>query len=147
VFLGAELRRWSDIQPLGSACLGNSTQNFLCNNYWSHGADLDSVSRNRGGRTEQPAAPGIRSRGDRPKQRSMYRLLSIRVRAWLKATPIPPDHQIWWRTSELDEHTRAVLATILEEAAAGPGVKTETDARSATIKPRASIRQRSTRRA
>jgi putative endopeptidase len=45
--------------------------------------------------------------------------------AWLKATPIPPDQQIWWRVSELDEHTRAVLAAILEEAAAGQGAKTE----------------------
>ena len=45
--------------------------------------------------------------------------------AWLKATPIPPDQQIWWRISELDEHTRAVLAAILEEAAAGKGPKTE----------------------
>jgi putative endopeptidase len=45
--------------------------------------------------------------------------------AWLKATPIPPDQQIWWRISELDEHTRAVLAAILEEAAAGMGTKTE----------------------
>ena len=41
--------------------------------------------------------------------------------AWLRATPIPPDQQIWWRTSELDEHTRAVLAAILEEAATGRG--------------------------
>ena len=45
--------------------------------------------------------------------------------AWLKSTPIPPDQQIWWRTSELDEHTHAVLAAILEEAAAGHGPKTE----------------------
>jgi putative endopeptidase len=45
--------------------------------------------------------------------------------AWLKATPIPPDQQIWWRVSDLDEHTRAVLAAILEEAAAGHGPKTE----------------------
>jgi putative endopeptidase len=45
--------------------------------------------------------------------------------AWLKATPIPPDQQIWWRISELDEHTRAVLAAILEEAAVGKGKKTE----------------------
>jgi putative endopeptidase len=44
--------------------------------------------------------------------------------AWLKATPIPPDEQIWWRASELDEHTRAVLAAILEEADASPGPKT-----------------------
>jgi putative endopeptidase len=36
--------------------------------------------------------------------------------AWLKATPIPSDQTIWWRFSELDEHTRAVLAAILEEA-------------------------------
>ena len=39
--------------------------------------------------------------------------------AWLETTPLPADQQIWWRTSELDEHTRAVLAKILEEAAAG----------------------------
>ena len=45
--------------------------------------------------------------------------------AWLKSTPIPPDQQMWWRTSELDEHTHAVLAAILEEAAAGHGPKTE----------------------
>jgi putative endopeptidase len=45
--------------------------------------------------------------------------------AWLKATPIPSDQTIWWRFSELDEHTRAVLAAILEEAAAGQGAKTE----------------------
>ena len=45
--------------------------------------------------------------------------------AWLKAIPIPPDQQIWWRFSELDEHLRAVLATILEEAASGQGAKTE----------------------
>jgi putative endopeptidase len=45
--------------------------------------------------------------------------------AWLKATPIPPDQQIWWRTSELDEHTRAVLAKILKEAAAGHGANTK----------------------
>lgn len=45
--------------------------------------------------------------------------------AWLKATPIPPDQSIWWRFSELDEHTRAVLAAILEESAAGQGAKTE----------------------
>jgi putative endopeptidase len=45
--------------------------------------------------------------------------------AWLKATPIPPDQQIWWRVSELDEHTRAVLAAILDEVAAGQGAKTE----------------------
>ncbi len=45
--------------------------------------------------------------------------------AWQKATPIPPDQQIWWRVSELDEHTRAVLASILEDASAPEGVKTE----------------------
>jgi putative endopeptidase len=45
--------------------------------------------------------------------------------AWLKASPIPPDRQIWWRISELDEHIRAVLATILEEAAAGHGPNTQ----------------------
>jgi predicted metalloendopeptidase len=45
--------------------------------------------------------------------------------AWLKANPIPQDQSIWWRTSELDEHTRAVLAAILEEAASGQGPQTE----------------------
>ncbi len=45
--------------------------------------------------------------------------------AWLKATPIPSDQSIWWRFSELDEHTRAVLATILKDAASGQGTKTE----------------------
>ncbi len=44
--------------------------------------------------------------------------------AWLNSSPIPPDQQIWWRTSELDEHTRAVLAKILEEAAADRGANT-----------------------
>jgi endothelin-converting enzyme/putative endopeptidase len=39
--------------------------------------------------------------------------------AWVEATPVPPDRSLWWRNSELDEHTLAVLATILEEAAAG----------------------------
>jgi len=41
--------------------------------------------------------------------------------AWRKTTPIPPDQSIWWRFSDLDEHIRAVLATILEDAAAGRG--------------------------
>src|SRR5688572_4359460 len=45
--------------------------------------------------------------------------------AWLKANPIPQDQSIWWRTSELDEHTRAVLAAILEEAASGAGAQPE----------------------
>jgi putative endopeptidase len=45
--------------------------------------------------------------------------------AWLKATPIPPDQSDWWRFSELDEHIRAVLAAILEEAASGQGANTE----------------------
>ena len=44
---------------------------------------------------------------------------------WLKASPIPPDQQIWWRISELDEHIRAVLAVILEEAAAGRGANSQ----------------------
>ena len=44
--------------------------------------------------------------------------------AWLNSSPIPPDQQIWWRTSELDEHMRAVLAKILEEAAADRGANT-----------------------
>jgi putative endopeptidase len=46
--------------------------------------------------------------------------------AWRRATPIPPDQSIWWRSSELDEHIHAVLATILEEAASGPSERTET---------------------
>jgi predicted metalloendopeptidase len=33
--------------------------------------------------------------------------------AWLKTSPIPPDQQIWWRISVLDEHIRAALAAIL----------------------------------
>ena len=45
--------------------------------------------------------------------------------AWLKANPIPPDQSSWWRYSALDEHITAVLASILEEAASGQGVKTE----------------------
>jgi putative endopeptidase len=45
--------------------------------------------------------------------------------AWRKATPIPPDQSIWWRFSDLDEHIRAVLATILEDAAAGRGTSDE----------------------
>jgi endothelin-converting enzyme/putative endopeptidase len=45
--------------------------------------------------------------------------------AWLKASPIPSDQQIWWRISELDEHIRAVLAAILEEAAAGHGANSQ----------------------
>jgi endothelin-converting enzyme/putative endopeptidase len=45
--------------------------------------------------------------------------------AWLKANPVPPDQSDWWRFSELDEHIRAVLASILEEAAAQKGAKTE----------------------
>jgi len=45
--------------------------------------------------------------------------------AWLKATPVPPDQQIWWRTSEVDEHARAILAAILDEVAASHGPKTE----------------------
>ena len=45
--------------------------------------------------------------------------------AWLKESPIPPDQQIWWRISQLDEHIRAVLAAILEEAAAGHGANTQ----------------------
>jgi putative endopeptidase len=45
--------------------------------------------------------------------------------AWLKATPIPSDQSIWWRSSNLHEHIRAVLATILEDSAVGRGAKTE----------------------
>ena len=45
--------------------------------------------------------------------------------AWLKANPIPPDQSSWWRYSDLDEHTLAVLAAILEEAASGQGVKSK----------------------
>src|SRR5262249_59595424 len=45
--------------------------------------------------------------------------------AWLKANPIPPDQSGWWRYSDLDDHITAVLASILEEAAAGQGDKPE----------------------
>jgi putative endopeptidase len=45
--------------------------------------------------------------------------------AWMIASPLPADQQIWWRGSELDEHIRAVLATVLREAAAGLGLRTE----------------------
>jgi endothelin-converting enzyme/putative endopeptidase len=45
--------------------------------------------------------------------------------AWLTANPIPPDESSWWRYSDLDEHITGVLASILEEAASGQGVKTE----------------------
>jgi putative endopeptidase len=45
--------------------------------------------------------------------------------AWLKANPVPSDHSDWWRFSELDEHTRKVLASILDDAAAGNGASTE----------------------
>jgi putative endopeptidase len=44
--------------------------------------------------------------------------------AWRKATPIPLDQSIWWRFSDLGERIRAVLATILEDAAAGHGETT-----------------------
>jgi len=46
--------------------------------------------------------------------------------AWRSATPIPPDQSIWWRSNELDEHIRAVLATVLEAAASGGGERIET---------------------
>jgi putative endopeptidase len=45
--------------------------------------------------------------------------------AWLKANPVPPDQSDWWRFSELDEHIRKVLASILDDAAAGKDAKTE----------------------
>ena len=45
--------------------------------------------------------------------------------AWLKTNPVPPDQRDWWRFSELDEHTREVLASILDDAAAGKGANTE----------------------
>ena len=45
--------------------------------------------------------------------------------AWRKANPIPPDKSSWSRYSDLDEHTLAVLAAILEEAASGQGVKSK----------------------
>jgi putative endopeptidase len=45
--------------------------------------------------------------------------------AWLKANPVPPDQSDWWRFSELDEHIRKVLASILDDAAAGNGAKSE----------------------
>ncbi len=47
--------------------------------------------------------------------------------AWLKANPVPPEQSSWWRYSGLDEHITAMLAAILEDAAAGRG--TETDRR------------------
>ncbi len=37
---------------------------------------------------------------------------------WLKENPVPADQVKWWRFSELDEHTRAVLRGILAQAAA-----------------------------
>ncbi len=43
--------------------------------------------------------------------------------AWLKASPVPADQSVWWRFSELDEHTRAVLGDILEKAAADADTK------------------------
>ena len=36
---------------------------------------------------------------------------------WMKNNPIPPDQSRWGRFSELEEHNRAVLHSILEEAA------------------------------
>jgi len=45
--------------------------------------------------------------------------------AWLKTNPVPPDQTDWWRFSELDEDTRKVLASILDDAAAGKGAHTE----------------------
>jgi len=45
--------------------------------------------------------------------------------AWLAANPVPSDQPVWWRFSELDEHTRAVLGDILEKAAAGRGPRAE----------------------
>ncbi len=39
---------------------------------------------------------------------------------WLKNNPVPADQSVWWRFSQLDEHTRAVLGDILEKAARDP---------------------------
>jgi endothelin-converting enzyme/putative endopeptidase len=41
--------------------------------------------------------------------------------AWLKANPVPPDRIKWSRYNVLDEHIVALLASVLEEAAAGGG--------------------------
>jgi endothelin-converting enzyme/putative endopeptidase len=38
--------------------------------------------------------------------------------SWLKDNPVPSDQSRWYRFSELDEHTRGVLRSILAEAAA-----------------------------
>jgi putative endopeptidase len=45
--------------------------------------------------------------------------------AWLKANPVPADQSDWWRFSELDEHIRKVLGSILDDAMAGKDAKTE----------------------
>ena len=39
--------------------------------------------------------------------------------AWLKANPVPPDRTRWSRYNVLDKHIVALLASVLEEAAAG----------------------------
>ncbi len=38
--------------------------------------------------------------------------------SWVRANPVPADQSVWYRFSELDEHTLAVLRAILAEAAA-----------------------------
>jgi len=48
--------------------------------------------------------------------------------AWLRENPVPADQVKWWRFSELDEHTRAVLRALLAQAAAEKD-QTSTDAR------------------
>lgn len=45
--------------------------------------------------------------------------------AWMDANPIPPDQASWWRSSRTDERTRAILATLLEEAARDKTPRTE----------------------
>ncbi|MBI3507561.1 MAG: M13 family metallopeptidase [Proteobacteria bacterium] len=42
---------------------------------------------------------------------------------WLKNNPVPGDETRWWRSSDLDEYTRTVLRSILEDAAKGKGGK------------------------
>ena len=46
------------------------------------------------------------------------------MRRLAEGEPSPPDQSDWWRFSELDEHIRKVLASILDDAAAGSDVKT-----------------------
>ncbi len=46
---------------------------------------------------------------------------------WLKDNPVPPDQTVWYRFSELDEHTRAVLEDILQKAADDKSPKSENE--------------------